>query len=80
MTGDDLMAMPCLYMSDEHLKKIAPDEPVFVIRAQDLAAPAAVEAWCAIAAQLGAPPEKIAHAKLHAEAMRRWTGAKKVPD
>ena len=35
--------LPCFFMSGEHLKKIGPDEPVFVIRAQDLAGPGSVE-------------------------------------
>lgn len=77
---DDLMAMACLYMSGEQHKKIAPDEPVFVLRAQDLTAPAAVEAWIAIARAAGAAEAKLEHAQLHADAMRQWSGTKKVPD
>lgn len=77
---DDLMQMPCLYMSDDHPKKIAADEPVFVLRAQDITAPEAVEAWIAIARRAGAPAAKLEHAMLHAKAMRLWSGTKKVPD
>lgn len=75
-----MIDMPCLYMSGEQHKKIGEREPVFVLRAQDLVAPEAIEAWIALARQAGAPEEKLAHAQLHATAMREWPGRKKVPD
>ena len=71
---------PCFFKTSPHLDKIAPDEPIFVLRAQDVTAPAAVEAWIKLAEVAGAPPEKLAHAHLHAQAMREWPGRKKVPD
>jgi len=76
----NVLDMPCLYMDHESHKKIGEREPTFVLRAQDLCAPEAIEAWCDIAEKAGAPAEKIAHARLHAQAMREWGGAKKVPD
>lgn len=83
---DATQQMPCLYKkhivkdADSCLVKAADDEPLFVLRAQDITAPVAIEEWCRLAERLGAPAEKVAHARLHAEAMRRWAGAKKVPD
>ncbi len=63
--------------------KIADDEPVFLIRAKDVCAPEAVEAWAAIAQSEGADPVIVRTARLHAERMREWqnkTGLAKVPD
>lgn len=81
-TIEGVMAMPCLYKAHviEWLEKVKDDEPLFVMRAQDLAAPDAVELWAQTAEGLGAPENKVAHARLHADAMRAWGGAKKVPD
>ena len=51
-------------------------EPVFVIRAQDTAAPSAVEAWVEVAmaeSALGVPPAvKLADARAIAGSMHRW--------
>ena len=79
---EDLLKMPCLYKTERGgcLDKAADDEPLFILRAQDLVAPEAIEAWCQLAETAGAPLEKVAHARLHAEAMRQWPGHKKVPD
>lgn len=47
------------------LRKAAADEPIFVLRAQDLAAPAVVRLWCALtvvlthAVQRGQDPFKV---------------------
>lgn len=75
-----MIDMPCLYISSEHFKKIGEREPVFVLRAQDVVAPDAIETWIALAQAAGAPQEKLDHARLHAQAMRDWGGRKKVPD
>lgn len=51
---------------------IPDDEPVFVIRGQDTAAPGTVEAWASLAEAQGASPIIVAMARKHAEAMRAW--------
>lgn len=51
---------------------IPDEEPVFVIRGQDPAAPGAVEAWATLAEYQGASSEIVASARKHAEAMRAW--------
>lgn len=60
--------------------KAADDEPVFVLRAQDILAPAIVDLWVAAARLLGASTEKILAATMTADAMRNWDGKKKNPD
>lgn len=63
------------------LNKAADDEPLFVLRANDLTAPDLVERWAALAAASGqCPLEKIQGALAAAKAMREWTGPKKMPD
>lgn len=61
---------------------IPEDEPVFLIRGQDIAGPIAVEAWAAAAERLGADPEIVARAFQQSCAMREWQSsvAKKVLD
>jgi hypothetical protein len=61
------------------LARLAPDEPYFVLRAQDRLAPEQIEAW-AIEAQLnGCGPGKVTEARRIAAAMRRWS-KRKMPD
>jgi hypothetical protein len=61
------------------LGHLAPDEPYFVLRAQDCLAAEHVETW-AIEAQLnGCAPQKVAEARRVAVAMRRWP-KRKMPD
>jgi hypothetical protein len=61
------------------LDRLAPDEPYFVLRAQDRLAPEQIEAW-AVEAQLnGCEPAKVAEARRIAVAMRRWP-KRKMPD
>ncbi|MFI7448053.1 hypothetical protein ACIBQX_11195 [Nonomuraea sp. NPDC049714] len=50
---------------------IGEDEPVFVLRAKDLTAPAIVEAWADLAEKNGAPV-RAAGARAQADAMRVW--------
>lgn len=62
---------------------IPADEPVFLLRAKDKAAPAAVEAWAERAELEGAATELVDSALHHANAMRDWQqqhGGGKVPD
>lgn len=65
--------------SDPVLAKVAPDEPIFVLRAQDVLAPAHVRAWAENAKIAGAPPEKIAEALRCADLMEQWP-TRKRPD
>ncbi len=58
--------------TDQTLTKVGEDEPIFVLRAQDLLAPDAVEFWVSSAAMLGVSPEKLREAENLADAMRDW--------
>lgn len=61
---------------------IPEDEPVFLIRGKDVAAPQAILAWADIAARLGADPSIVETARRHAVVVAQWQtqhGAK-VPD
>ena len=64
------------------LGKAADDEPVFVLRGQDVLAPDIITHWADRAHAAGAPDEKVADAIMLAEAMREWQRANrsKVPD
>lgn len=68
------------------LGKAADDEPVFILRAQDVFAPALIEAWAnhLIPHRANNPGtrQKITDARALAESMRAWqdTHGKKVPD
>jgi len=65
------------------LKKVADDEPIFVLRAQDLLSSQVVEYWAELAQMDGSPREKTLEALECANAMRRWrtaNGGGKFPD
>jgi len=53
-------------------KIIPADEPVFLIRGQDLAGPAGVEAYALLAEIAGASKEVVDGCRLQAEAMKHW--------
>jgi hypothetical protein len=57
-------------------------EPVFLLRGKDVAAPAAIEAWCKEAKKYGADDNIIQAAQEHADKMRVWQieHESKVPD
>ncbi len=60
---------------------IPEDEPVFLIRGQDVTAPLVLEFWASVAQAKGAKPNIIAVVREHAEDMRRWQDNHcKVPD
>lgn len=61
---------------------IPEDEPVFLIRGQDLAAIPAAEAWCEAAENLGADPAIVEAVRRHIEVVRQWQTdhRAKVPD
>lgn len=52
--------------------KIGSDEPVFLVRAQDLSAPACVRAWADDAERRGADPNILRAAREHATLMEEW--------
>lgn len=58
------------------LAKLAPNEPFFVLRGQDLSAPYLVDAWVDVNRNKGCPPEKLAEAQRVADAMRSWPNRK----
>jgi len=61
------------------LGKAHPDEPVFVLRAQDALAADLVEKWAIWARAAGCPNDKVNEAFSLAEDMRRWH-TRKNPD
>lgn len=62
--------------------KIPADEPVFLIRGQDLAGPTAVRAWAAEAERNGAALDIVSAAFTQARNMETWqrNRSRKVPD
>lgn len=62
------------------LGKAADDEPVFVLRGQDVIAPAIVEAWADLAESVGSiGANKLLEARMVARKMREWPN-RKLPD
>lgn len=61
---------------------IPEDEPVFLLRAQDITAPLVVEYWVIRARKAGASKNILDAAKEQVEAMRKWQGEHgiKIPD
>lgn len=61
---------------------IPEDEPVFLLRAQDICAPAVVETWAFRASEAGADTHIVAAARAHALKMREWQGqhGAQIPD
>lgn len=61
------------------LGKAADDEPVFILRGQDVLAPDLVDYWADDAEANGCGPEKVAEARELAAKMRAWP-RRKYPD
>lgn len=61
------------------LRVIPVDEPVFLIRGQDVVGAAAVRAWADLAERAGSAPDIVAVARGHANKMDAWP-KKKVAD
>lgn len=55
------------------------DEPIFILRAQDIYAPGTIQAWIAVARDGGVPQEKLEEARQLMEQMKKWP-VKKSPD
>lgn len=64
------------------LSKCEPNEPIFVLRAQDKLAPTLVKIWCAVAALHGVPMKKRTEAFALAGDMEKWAlmNGSKIPD
>lgn len=65
--------------TDPCLAKVAPGEPIFVLRAQDMLAPQLVREWARVAQRYGCPAEKVQEAYECADAMEHWP-TRKYPD
>jgi hypothetical protein len=61
------------------LNKARPDEPVFVLRAQDKFAPDLVDQWADRAELNGTAPSKVDEARKLADQMRLWP-VRRFPD
>jgi hypothetical protein len=61
---------------------IPKDEPVMILRGQDLAAPVALRAWVREAHRIGADNDLLIRVLDHAREMEEWQRlvARKVPD
>ena len=64
---------------DSCLMKAAPDEPIFVLRAQDSLAPGVVRDWASKARIIGVDAAKVEEAEKCAAAMDAWH-THKTPD
>ena len=63
------------------LNRAADDEPVFVLRAKDRLAPAAIYEWARVAARDQVhEPERIQEARMLAEAMINWRASQGLDD
>lgn len=65
------------------LGRASDDEPVFVLRANDVLAPIVISQWADLALDYGTPPDKVQEARTCALSMIEWqkrTGRGKVPD
>ncbi len=60
------------------IPKIGEDEPVFILRAQDKLAEAALQMYGALARSHGSRVSNGIEQEI--EAFKKWTGKKKVPD
>ena len=63
--------------------KIPKDEPVFLIRGQDINAPYAIEVWADLAERNGAAPKIVQMARDHADLVANWQANNdiaKIPD
>ena len=65
--------------TDTCLAKAAPDEPIFVLRAQDALAPMVVRYWATLARERGVGTAKLDEAEALAQLMEQWP-TRKNPD
>jgi hypothetical protein len=62
-----------------YLRNLPPDEPVFILRGQDLLAPSTITHWCGLHHLHGGDPAKRSGAALAASELLAWP-KKKLPD
>ena len=62
-----------------YLEEMPKDEPVFILRGQDLLAPSAILYWCWLHEAHGGSAKKRTDAVLAAAELMRWE-RKKLPD
>ncbi len=60
------------------IPKVGDDEPVFVLRAQDKLAAAAIEMYRSLIVSHNAPAAESVGREI--QAFQRWSGKKKIPD
>ena len=65
--------------TDDCLAKVKPDEPIFVLRAQDKFSSTLVRLWVSLAFMHGLSHEKVREALATADAMDMWS-PRKFPD
>lgn len=63
----------------EYLRTLDAREPVFVLRAQDILAPAAVLCWAQLLDDIGGEEQKVTKAQRVACRMKGWQ-KRKIPD
>ncbi len=61
-----------------NIPRISEDEPIFILRAQDKLAEAALQMYGALARSHGSRVSNGLEQEI--EAFRKWTGKKKIPD
>jgi hypothetical protein len=66
-------------LADGCMAKASDNEPVFVLRAQDVTSPQVVREWARLAALNGCTPAKVEAALATATAMEQWPH-RKQPD
>lgn len=82
MEGSSVMTTRKKEIESGCLSRVAEDEPVFVLRAKDMVAPATVMRWAALAETAGVSREKVVEARDLAMQMVLWQekNGSKVPD
>lgn len=65
--------------ADRCLENCAPDEPIFVLRAQDALAPFVIMIYANLLRLMGRPKEKAESAEAVAKLMEAWP-KRKLPD
>lgn len=64
----------------QRIGRIPDEEPIFILRGQDILAPETIEFWCQLAEKAGvSPSRKVMEARDLAKDMREWPKRKR-PD
>lgn len=67
-----------LEQQDSTFNKAAAEEPLFILRAQDMFAPSFVRIWAMAAEAAKVSPAKVAEARAIADLMEKWP-TRKIP-